>query len=304
MSRIRDCEMGSAVEKKPHTPIWVRWTAATACLSLLIGITLWSRKEEVQYTPPIEGTQYDTPLYSVAVENGVYCLTPKVSFPKPVPDSLLGSVARIYPKFTSVREMRQMIVTGAITKNELRDLTSSSQNADHKIEICNLDQLYEFTTPDDCVQDEITWYGEYYNCDLAGETFHGVGVIYCYAEENYAESFNREYKSFLENPNITVTKQRKILSRFATEYYYHTSVAKMKSICYEISTGDKKMYIQEEYLLEYSGDLESDEVSSAVPRSIQIWGTEQAGYFYGYFSDFTERPSRKWLSQFGLTLLE
>ena len=59
------------------------------------------------------------------------------------------------------------------------------------------------------------------------------------------------------------------------------------------------MYIQEEYLLEIQDDRLP--VSASVPDTVYFWGEENFGYFHGCFFDFTERPSLKWLQEFGLT---
>lgn len=248
----------------------------------------------LQFTKPEDTVQaqYDTPLYSITVKDGKYILTPK----EPLPDVYSCCSAQIYPKFTSIGEMRQGIIEGPISQYELCSLAHRSLNTDGGVEICDPNHLYEFTAPDDFYLDYIMWLGKSYYCHLTGE--NARGSIYCYNERDYTESFNNEYKDFLTNPLITITEQRTTSDRFATVYYGNTSRAKEKFICYEFHIGNKTIYIQEEYLLEIEDNLLP--VSADVPSTIYFWGTENGGYFYGIFSDFTERPSIQWLSQFGI----
>lgn len=236
--------------------------------------------------------QYDTSMYYITSEDGQYTLTLKT------PLSVLGSCCStsVYPKFTSISEMQQGIIRGPLSEYELCSLSRGATG----IEICDPNHLYEFTAPDEFDLKYIAWRGKSYDCHLMGET--AWGGIDCYNKEDYTESFNNGYKDFLSNPNITITEQINSSDRLATVYYGHTAVAEEKFVCYELRVGDKKMYIQEEYLLKIEdGRLP---VSSEVPSCIHFWGTENGGYFHGLFHDFTQRPSVRWLSQFGITPYE
>ena len=277
-------------KKKRHTTVWIGLVAAAACLCLLISAVFpQSPKTKVP-------THYDTPLYSITVEDGRHKLIFKDTPPTlNIPPNFGVSLRLIYPKFQSVEQMRQAIITGSFTEPELIALTFASDAAEG-IEICDPDHLYEVIAPEDFSLDYISWHGKDYYFDLNGET--AQGSIHCYNQEDYEEDFSNGYKDFLTNSNITITKKQITLNRLATVYYGHTDVAKFKFICYELRAGNKKMYIQEEYLLEHEN---SDEpVSSDVPTTIGFWGTEDGGYFHGYFTNFTERPSVKWLKQFGI----
>lgn len=239
-----------------------------------------------------ETAQYDTPLYSIAVEDGQYNLTPKVTT-----SDVDGSRALLYPKFTSLDEMRQSIITGSLAEYELEALSYNSQSTEGEIEICDLDHLYEYTAPAEFTLEYIMLFGKSYQFLLSCEKVWGG--IYCYNEKEYTEKYNRGYKKFLSNPLVTLIEQEEIDDRSATVYHCNTDVAKKKYICYEICVGNKKMFIQEEYLLECDNDRLK--VSSDVPSTIYFWGEEQSSYFYGVFFDFSERPSVEWLCQFGLT---
>lgn len=243
-----------------------------------------------------EPTHYHTSMYSITAKDGKYILTPTVPLPEEYQGDLCYVRAFIHPKFTSIKEMRQGILEGPISQYELRCLVHASSDADHSIEICDPNHLYEFTAPEEFHLKYIIWSGNSYNCHLTSD--NEWGGIDCYNKKDYSESFNKGYKDFLSNSLVTITEQRTTSDRLATVYYGHTGVAKLKYICYELHVGDKTMYIQEEYLLEIEDNRSP--VSSDVPSSIQFWGTQNGGYFQGTFFDFTERPSIQWLSQFGI----
>lgn len=282
-------------KKKRHTPAWIGLVAAAACLCLIIGVLFPHSKPPAQ--SPNVPTCYDTPIYTINEVDGQCKLFYKGEPPTLDTSPHFGvSIGLMYPEYQSVEEMRQAIITGSFTEQELIALTFASDAAEG-IEICDPDQLYEFKTPEELKLKKISWYGKSYHCQLTGETSRGS--VHCYDEEDYAASLSEGYKDFLSNPNVTITWRQKTLNRLASVYYGHTDVAKFKFICYELRAGDKKMYIQEEYLLEIKDDRAP--VSSTVPDTVRFWGEENSGYFRGYFSDFTERPSTKWLREFGLS---
>ena len=277
-------------KKKRHSALWIGLTAAAACTTLLLST--FSPQTSQTKVPK----QYDNPLYSITVEDGQHKMLFKEDPPTlDIPSHFGVSLALDYPTFQSVAQMRKTIITGAFTETELIALTFGKDATDG-IEICDPDQLYEATVPEEFTLNHITLQGTDYSFDFRSETVQAC--IHCYNQEDYEEEFNSGYKDFLTNSNITITKKQITLNRFATVYYGHTDVAKFKFICYELCAGSKKMYIQEEYLLEIEEDRQP--VSSRVPDTIHIWGEENGGYFHGYFTDFTERPSVRWLREIGI----
>ena len=242
-----------------------------------------------------ETIQYDTPLYSITAKDGLYNLTPK----NPLSD-IDASMRWPLPQFQSVAEMRQGIISGSFTENELYALSLRSPSAAGGIEICDVNNLYHCTAPADLNLKCITWCGKYYDFAFSGETVWGG--VNCYNKEDYTEKYDREYQFFFTNPYITLLKQEENNERSATIYYGNTDVAELKFICYEIRVGNKKMFVQEIYRLKHNND--KVEVSSEVPQRVEFWGEENGGYFYGNFFDFTERPSVEWLSEFGITPLD
>ena len=282
-------------KKKRYKPVWLGLAAAAACLCLTVGAIFPHLQPPTQF--PNVPTCYDTSIYTINEVDGQCKLFYKGEPPKlDIPSNFGVSIGLMYPEFQSVEEMRQAIITGEFTEVELIALTFASDAA-QGIEICDPDQLYEFNAPEELELQKIKWLGKHYHGQLTGETVRGS--ITCYDEEDYSESLAEGYKDFLTNPNVTITRKYKTINRLASVYYGHTDRAKFKYVCYELRAGNKKMYIQEEYLLEIQDDRLP--VSSTVPDTVYFWGEENSGYFHGCFFDFTERPSLKWLKEFGLT---
>lgn len=238
---------------------------------------------------------YDNAYYSIHENDGKFILTPKEPPEDPSP-ALSASRALYHPTFTSIAEMQQGIIAGPISKHELFALCITSQSENGEVEICNPNRLYECTAPEEFNLQCITWYRTNYAFSLSGNT--AQGFLYCYNQESYEESFSSHYQDFLTDAPETITRQTWTPNRFATVYYLDTGMARLKYVCYEISVGDRKMYIQEKYLLEHQDPDEP--VSDQIPTDIEFWGTEDDRYFYGQFFDFTERPTVGWLSRFGL----
>lgn len=230
--------------------------------------------------------------YSICEKDGKHVLVPNT--PPSYDMSACASVS--FPEFVSIAEMRHGIILGPFSEQELASLAGRDTNPEGEILICDPNRLYECTAPEEFDLAYISWRGTFYTFVLTSKTSRGA--ITCLDEKDYLENLKNSYQSFLNQSSVTVTEQNSILDRSTTVYYCQTSKAKRKYICYEISVKGKKMYVQEEYLLEnqYSDEMVSDKV----PHSIQFWGTENGSYFSGYLYNLTERPSVAWLKQFGL----
>lgn len=282
------------------------------CLLVLIvlvfTLNFWTGCSSKMEKPTEICKEYHNSYYSIINENGRYYLIPKTEV------GVQGNTTSVdvyrvllFPQFASVADMRQGIITGSyMEEDELLAeayLFSFDYQADNEvstindIEICNIDNLYECILPTDLTTRYIEWHGKDYVYKVYGET--ATGWIYCCDVDQYTAELSSEYKEFLYNPDVTVTEQWDTEERNASVYYVTTVHGnKLKYICYEIQEGDKRVFIQETYALELDHDL--TEPSADVPTMVYFWGTDNSGYFTGWLSDMSERPSLEWLSQFGL----
>ena len=248
--------------KKRRSTLWIGLGAVAACLCLLLS-TVFPQAPQTK-----DLKQYDNALYAITVENGQHKIFFKEDPPElDIPSNLGYSIKLFYPEFESITQMRQGIIAGSFTELEIIALTFGKET-ENGIEICDPDQLYEATAPGEFSLDHITLIGTDYYFDFRSETVQAG--IHCYNQADYEKSLHTGYKEFLTNSHITITKKQVTPNRFAMVYYGHTDVAEFKFICYELRADGKKMYIQEEYLLDSERDPEA--VSSEVPYTIYVWG--------------------------------
>lgn len=208
-----------------------------------------------------------------------------------------------YPCFASLTEMREAIVTGSISEKEMQTVFNTAKRCeDGSIQICNVDKLYECVLPSELSVIHITWAGAMYDYRVSG--LIASGSFICLNEQDYQDNIDSQYKDFLDNDRLKITKEEYKEDRSAMVYHYAGERSNGKYICYEIGTGDKRITVQEAYRFSAGEEavttdytmLDSDEV----PDNVRLWITDGAGYASVLLNGFSERPSMEWLSQFGL----
>lgn len=245
-----------------------------------------------------EMKQYHTPLYTVNV-SGDNCYLTFDEAIEQVGDDMSDCEVLIFPEFLTLKDMRQGIITGAITERELISLNRfCGKNEDGSIKICNVDKLIECIIPSDLEVEKVIWKGEPYSFSIRGGP--GPMFIQIVDEELYVSMMNSYH--ILYDGTATITAQEFEEERSATVYFETTPTgAKRKLICYEINDGTKTIMIQENYDLWNSSEKNTgSEVFDTKPGYIQIWIKDEIGYAYGYISGPEYRPSLEWLSQFGI----
>lgn len=206
------------------------------------------------------------------------------------------SIAREYPRFDSISDMREKIKNGDIPDRQIEALKAHSTS--NLLEICDPNDLYDLAVPNKLTYDYIHWYGDAYSFEFDGTDF--LGYVVCCDQETFDQQFNEEYVSFL-NKNCSVVNDAFVEDRNAREVHYVTHAAELKKVLYNFTTEQSNMYVVESYVLSYfNNDALKIKTSDTVPNSIRIFGSDGENYFYGWFKGFEERPSVEWLSSFGL----
>ena len=206
------------------------------------------------------------------------------------------SIAKEYPRFESISDMKNKIMTGNIPERQIAALQGDSTN--NVLGICNPNDLCDLTSPGDLTYDYILWYGDTYSFEFDRTDF--LGYFMCCDEEAFYQQFEENYAAF-SNENCSVFSDKTISDRNAREVLYMTHNAMLKDILYDFSVGQTKIYVVERYALAYFGDdVNENEISESVPKSIRIFGNNGSDYFYGWIKGFDERPTIEWLGCFGL----
>lgn len=265
---------------------------------------------------PTTPAKIDTEYYTINRTDGEYFLTPK----NPVNENIASA---IFPCYSTIDEMRQSIISGLPVPDSDAELMaqyslscmwrlSEIQGEDYTFKICNLDALYDCDLPSGCYLNYVAWQGTTYEFFVRGKL--ADAEIAYFEEQDYLDDLEQKYTSFLTNERMQINKQVKTKERSATEYYITTPVGnEYKYICYEITKLNKKFLIQEEYCISIHNASPFEgvgEVSSTVPTRITMWGVDESGrdskprYFCVQLYDIVERPSKQWLSQFGMSPYE
>lgn len=265
---------------------------------LCVGLTGCTAKQETK--------QYTTDLYTINVcGDSCYILIDEEKWNEKQENSLMQDCeVAVYPEFTTMKEMRQAIITGSFTEREQEQLMKimklAERNADGGIEIFNVDKLNECVLPSGMNVEYILWMARSYYFHVSGPG-KITGGFYCVNKEVFDNDMNTQYRSFLVNEYLTVTAQEFDEEREATVYYTaNGSGGKSKYCCYEILEGTKRIVVEESYLLESATERGKGKESDMVPDQVTIWIEDEVGYAFALLFGFEERPSVEWLSQFGL----
>ena len=200
--------------------------------------------------------------------------------------------------FNSLHEMKDAVIRGKLTEEQLMTVASFEKNEDGSIKICDMQKLYTPKAPEGFDVSKVTWSGETYQFILQN---NGIVVSFSYlTEDGYTAKYEKS-KNFEDNKNITVQKTENIGERNAVATYYTTSVASIKKLTYDIKVNDTVLHVEEEYILEIKNNVL--ETSETVPHNIAIYGEnkENGTRFFVYISNLAERPSAEWLSCFDMT---
>lgn len=230
-------------------------------------------------------TEIDAETYRIEKNNGEYYM----HFTREYDDNL-GSKEITIPRFSSVAEMKEKILSGQLTSAEVRHLRYKESQDDYVLPLYNLDRLQDFVLPEGMELMYIDFVGKSYYCVFLFESRECVMSV-C-SKEAFEKDVAYVQRSLERN---TVISEEKISERNATVFICHTKgdfYNRFKRIEYVIEDDNKKLSVHENYT----------EPSDAVPRSTWILGKQNGAYFSLIMSDC--RPSYEWISSLGLKKLE
>ena len=235
--------------------------------------------------------------YTLKVENGQYFM----EFTEKAP-SFSGSQSIFWPEFSSVKEMKNAIMTGRFSGLEMEVLrTYAEKNEKGDVLICDVDNISEPVLPAEFSLDRIVWRGLNYTFYYYTEN-DGSIYIRLHNPERDKEMFEKYYANYQDHHSVLLTGQDVEPERNATVYYYESPSTKLKQIQYVIQSEEKTYYVNEYYATgrtDGSPSTTTDDHSDTVPRYVQVWGTDKGVEFYAMI-DIDERPSMELLSQIGI----
>ena len=209
--------------------------------------------------------------------------------------ALTGMELQPYILFDSFEEMRNDIISGNFTKEELSELARFYKDEEGRILVCDLNSLHEPIFPENFAY-EIEWCGPYYYF-IARKDENRVGVVLstCSKErcDDVARRTNGTWRpSGFEESEVQVTKTR---DRNATVYCCEETrrtgiIVTEKHIFYSFDVDGITYTVWEWY----------DQLTDDLARVTYIYGYSNGYYFHAQISKLSERPSIEWLSRFGV----
>lgn len=181
-------------------------------------------------------------------------------------------------------DMQKQIIATAFPKNEYGILSCDPQN------------IYEPQMPSGFVVDCVYWEGASYGFSIttSSEIF---GFVRNLTQEQYEYIYQNDFEEFFSRDTITV-EETIVTNDGKSVTTYTTRSGHLMQIRYTLYTGDKTVTVDERYRLDMAD--QSLESSSSVPSVVRLYCAYSGVYYIVDLYGFTEKPSEKWLSEFGM----
>ena len=244
----------------------------------------------------------DNDNYSVILEKDECFLVPKKDFSLGEEHSVSPEL-NITPVLTgigsdTIDELYIKIISNTFTKSELSYMQRYFEKDENgRIFICNPNNLLVPLLPQQAEAKKVylNGGGYYFSLSFSDITY---GYFSVPTEEVFIRNYEENYENFLDNQLLTLVKTKSVAERNATEYYYTTDVAELKKVQYTLKSGNKKICVDETYVLKL--DNNAFAVSDTVPNQINLYIYENDEVAEVLLYDFTSRPTEEWLLSFGM----
>ncbi|MBE6639430.1 MAG: hypothetical protein E7616_08300 [Ruminococcaceae bacterium] len=265
------------------------------CVLVLIVLVLLScakNEDDVEKSGIITDTNAG---YEIEMIDGQYYL---VFEDEKYKNNVNASQVEPYLTFSSVAEMKDKVLNGKLTEEEIKTMSTFTKDSASKIRIPNLEKVYTPIVPENITCSASVWMNSVgYSVELLSKDCY-VSLFEVQSKERYEEKLKETKDKLHNNKLVTITKTEQTDDRDATVYWYTTSSGELKKIEYTIVTEKAELFVTETYCLRLNHDLMA--VSDTIPQGVQIHGNLGDRYFYCSVYECTERPSVEWLSSFGL----
>ena len=201
-------------------------------------------------------------------------------------DVSFGGIADYHLYFSSVAEMREKLMNGTLSKNQLITLRQFSKmpnvlDETGKIKIPNLNQLSELDWKDATIT-RVCLLGERYEFDI--QIKGATGSVVMYPKDVFDSKLQSEY-DILDNPNLKVERQEKE-NQDVDEYIVTSPHAKTKRRVYTHTNSFGTYIFFETYCLE----SKYDDCSETIPADCRVFFESNSGYYLGLYMRHFEKP--------------
>ncbi len=241
--------------------------------------------------PPVVSTEH----YDFINENGESVLVLKAPINHTTSDTLSTSQLAPSLSFGSLTEMKEKMLSGTITEEQLKELNRFSKDATTgKIKLYNLNQLFEPNIPSATVSSVVLRPVGYAVIFTLNDSSTANFFVYDKANKSHYDYYLKEAVDPTANTTgITVTKRESLIDRNSEAVYYESNMGKFKNIIYSFQNESGSFLVSEKYYLDHS----LIPVSDTIPYSIQILvQTEEEVYGEILWYNITDRPTMEELS--------
>lgn len=265
-------------------------------LIIVLLLAFWFAANAIWHTPPKKTVVVSFDTYSILKAEDQYYLRihegadilPKSMSAVPLTSILADPV----PKFSSAQHMKQSILNGELTSENLYYIWKHCQfDGDNDFYICNPYEIRIPIQPKGLRANGVYWYGSNYSFSYRASSDYYMSIR-CYTltkEHDVYKAFDSEMQ--IVNRHLLYTEQ--VEDRNATVYHYAlTDIEPFdKKIMYDLSTEEKPLLILESY---YNN-------TRTIPMDTQFCGIENGVYFIGRITSYNERPTIEFLQSLGIS---
>lgn len=181
-------------------------------------------------------------------------------------------VANIF--FSSLSDMRDKLINGSLSPNEINELKAKLTLTDKGFELFNVQSLYDVVLPNDSwsqlaasiVEDE---YGVFF--ESQAEEAYG-NIVFC-SDESYVTSYNMEVRDYFEEKKeYILPDMTEYLGYPCVAYEYETKFAKIRKVMFQLENEYGYVDVIVKYCLENT--LRPERGNAEIPQSITFYGTD------------------------------
>lgn len=229
--------------------------------------------------------------YEIVVDDGEYYLIMDSTIKDANKEIGTGLTVSPSISFDSIDEMKNDIITGNFTEQELEQLAQFDTDDTGRIRLFDLNELYAPICPFKIDSYRVTWDGNSY-CFCVDDPNTELHLCHSICSKSYFDEYVNDYSNFLtEHPAIDLVSQSTEPDRNAMVYVYGDNIElQFKFVYYPLTVDNQTLHIGEYYSLVESADI---------PDYVNILGTNGDVYFNIQLYHLQERPSIEWLSELG-----
>lgn len=198
--------------------------------------------------------------------------------------------------FSSVQEMRDSLMYGTLTDDKKRAFVELI-GADSKLQIFDLNKVYDAKLPDDTKVSFVAMTGTSYTIYLSfTRNIAKYATINYLDEDSYREAFVRGYRQTFGPDNMNLGRIKE-LGDNGKRALYRSGSSKV-NIRYNVSRGEETVIVEKRY--DISWQRATIDEKRDIPYAVYLYCTQGDIYYIVTLTQFTEVPTDEWLLQIGL----